>query len=121
MVPSKRSSDVSRQYDGRGERTWNSSTSRWSTRRDRMSTSGLIVVRASSPWLSAVGSKTPGDSAPGTVGPSTVPVTTATSPSAAPAASIERWPASRWSDTQWLRPSWCAMRCTSMKAMTLPA
>src|SRR3546814_1558365 len=43
MRPSKRSSEVRRQYSAPEDRTWNTSTFDWSTSRVRMSTSGLMV------------------------------------------------------------------------------
>src|SRR3954451_8294685 len=48
ICPSKRSSDVSRQYAGRLARTVNSSVSLWSTRRRRSSTIVLTVTRGRS-------------------------------------------------------------------------
>jgi hypothetical protein len=92
MRPSKRSSDVSRQYERSVERTWNTSTLAWSTSRDLMSTNGLTVKRESSSSLMSRGSSTPDASAPGRLGPRTTPVRTATAASAPPIVSNERCP-----------------------------
>ena len=121
MSPSKSSSAVSRQYDGRLLRTVNTSVSGCCTSRVCSSTMGLSTTRVGSPWLMSRQASRASSSAPGRFGPATAPATTASTMRVTPVPTSEDRPCNRRPPAQRDVRSWVAVRCSRAYMSTAPA